>query len=294
MQSAVPITPIPSSPGVYYEYVGKIQFATKWRKYRMQLNYLKMDHNSTELSDYILEVLAKCPGTERVCQKQLVLETEIPKYLHMADRLLMKLQKLAPESNPAIIQNLTPFGPTNGSNHEEATRLIDLELGPQEDKMRQDRENLKIMQKDAVKYLQTYPANTPEQFFRTIKEWFRAMQNLLIQHVESYRRLIKILEQANIGKISHLLLSPEELKRIIEDLNNQHYNEEVPDIDPLFSEFRKLVTISSFRHRYLVNLEVTFPLFPKTEFLLFKTYPVMTIQKNGLGVRKSHGYWGSK
>ena len=151
VQAATPITPIPSNPGIYYEYVGKIQFATKWRKYHMQLNYLKMDHNSTELSNYLLDVLAKCPSTERICREHLVLETEIPKYLHMADRLLMKLQNLAPESNPTLIQDLTPFGPTNGSNHEEATKLINLDLGPQEDKMRQDRENLKIMQKNAVK-----------------------------------------------------------------------------------------------------------------------------------------------
>ena len=74
VQAAVPITPIPSNPGIYYEYVGKIQFATKWRKYRMQLNYFKLDHNSTELNNLLLDVLAKCPGTEQVCRKRIALE----------------------------------------------------------------------------------------------------------------------------------------------------------------------------------------------------------------------------
>ena len=94
---------------------------------------------------------------------------------------------------------------------------------------------------------------------------------------------MKILEQADVGRVSHLLISPEELKRITENLNNQHYNEDVPLIDLLSTEFRKLVPISWFRHGFILNLEVTFPLFPITEFLLFKTYPVMIRQRDGRG-----------
>ena len=78
------------------------------------------------------------PGTEQVCRERIVLDTEIAKYLYKADELLEKLKKLAPVSNPTTIHNFTPFGYTDKADHEEARRIVGLELGPQEDSMRQD------------------------------------------------------------------------------------------------------------------------------------------------------------
>ena len=66
----------------------------------------------------------------------------------------------------------------------------------------------------------------------------------------------------------------------MEDLNEQHINEEIPVLDTFSAEFRKLISVSTSRHRYLINIDIVFPLFSKAEFLLFRAYPIMKPQED--------------
>ena len=277
-QSISPIIPLPTNPGIYFEYAGRMQLASKWSRYLLHLNYYRLDHNTTELNNCINEIISKCPGRLPDCQRYFTFETNVARYLHTADHLLEKFERLTPEIDPTPIQQSPTFNPSNNITAEETTKIVYLEVGAEEESIHKERERFRSTQVAALQYFREHPPTSPEQFFITIKEWFNTLESMLKNHLKNYKKVIQIIQQAEAGKIHQALLSAEEIKRIMEDLTEQNFNEMIPELDTFSTEFRKLVPITVSRHRYIINIEIVFPLFSKEEYLLFKAYPVMTSQ----------------
>ena len=100
------------------------------------------------------------------------------------------------------MKQISTFPFINRSIAEETIQIITLELGPLGEAVYQERETFRYVQKKVLEYLQTSHPTDPEQFFKTTKEWLNALESLLVHYIDNNKKITRILEQAEGGKIN--------------------------------------------------------------------------------------------
>ena len=60
----------------------------------------------------------------------------------------------------------------------------------------EERERFRSTQAAALRYLEENPPTNPEHFFHTIKEWFSTLESMFSHYIKAYKKVIRIIEQA--------------------------------------------------------------------------------------------------